>query len=64
MKDKLLWLGSLLVLTGLIGFTTVADDLRHLGEFLAVSALLIMGIVLIVISIRSKRVKHDSPNFH
>ena len=53
MKDKLLWLGSLLVLTGLLGFATVADDLRHVGEFLTVSTILVTGIVLIVISIRA-----------
>lgn len=56
MKVKLIWLGSLLVLTGLIGFTTIADDLRHVGELLAVATILVTGIVLIAISIRSKSV--------
>ncbi len=63
MKDKLLWLGSLLVLTGLIGFATVADDLRHVGELFTVSTILVTGIVLIIISIRSKRVNRDTPTF-
>lgn len=58
MKDKLLWFGSLMVLTGLFGFTGIADDLRHPGELIAVSAILLAGIIFIALSIRAQRTQH------
>jgi hypothetical protein len=40
--------GSLLVLASGIGFATVADDLRHVGEILGVAAVLVVGILLML----------------
>lgn len=62
MKDKLLWFSSLLVLTGLFGFTTVADDLRHPGELIAVSAILVFGVILIALAIRAMRTNLPIPS--
>ena len=39
--------GSVLVLAGIFGFLTVADDLRHLGEFVGVASILFSGITLL-----------------
>lgn len=61
MKDKLLWFGSLVALTGLFGFTTIADDLRHPGELIAVCAILAFGILLVGLSMRAKRMKSPVP---
>jgi hypothetical protein len=46
-------LGIILVLLGMIGFLTVADDLRHKGELLGVGAILMSGLVLLFVSFRS-----------
>ena len=46
------FLGVALILLGLLGFLTVADDLRHTGELLAVGAVLVSGIVLVAIPVR------------
>ena len=40
--------GVLLVLVGIVGFVTVADDLRHVGEFIGVASLLLSGVILLV----------------
>jgi hypothetical protein len=39
--------GVVLVVAGVIGFLTVADDLRHEGEATGVASLLLAGIVLL-----------------
>jgi hypothetical protein len=39
--------GIVMVGLSLVGYATVADELRHLGEFAGVSALLIAGLALI-----------------
>jgi drug/metabolite transporter (DMT)-like permease len=49
------FLGVALILLGVIGFLTVADDLRHTGELLGVSAVLVSGVVLAAISVRKPR---------
>ena len=41
-------LGVLLILLCAAGFLTVADDLRHVGELVAVGSLGVAGIILIV----------------
>jgi hypothetical protein len=41
-------LGGALVAVALIGFLTVADDLRHTGEFFAVLGILVSGAALLV----------------
>ena len=46
------YLGISLVIVSFIGFLTIADDLRHIGEFLAVSSILISGIIFIVASMQ------------
>ncbi len=40
--------GIVLVLVGLAGFGTVADDLRHTGELFGVGAILMAGLLLLV----------------
>ncbi|OGU58754.1 MAG: hypothetical protein A2V66_01420 [Ignavibacteria bacterium RBG_13_36_8] len=39
-------LGVLLILFSLIGFLTVADEFRHMGEFIGVSSILFSGIIM------------------
>jgi len=41
-------LGGALVAIAFIGFLTVADELRHIGEFFAVLGLLLSGAALLV----------------
>jgi len=50
MKLKLRVLGIILILAGIIGFLTVADDLRHKGELLGVGSILMGGLVLLAVS--------------
>ena len=52
---RLAWTGLALVLLAVVGFRTVADDLRHRDEFVAVSAVGIAGVVLLVISFLKRR---------
>lgn len=40
-------LGVTLVLIGILGFFTVADDLRHVGEFVGVLSITLSGIILV-----------------
>jgi 4-hydroxybenzoate polyprenyltransferase len=40
--------GWLLVALSLVGFLTVADDLRHVGEVLGVASLLVVGVLLAI----------------
>jgi hypothetical protein len=40
-------IGSLLVVIALVGFLTVADDLRHSGEFFVVSGILLSGLAFL-----------------
>lgn len=40
--------GAILVAVAMAGFLTVADDLRHAGEFAAVAALLVAGVALFI----------------
>ena len=49
------WLGVLLVLCSVVGFLTVADDLRHKGERLAVGSIGACGLVLVALSFRTRR---------
>ena len=39
--------GSILIVVALLSYLTIADDLRHIGEFLGVSTILIAGIILL-----------------
>ncbi len=39
--------GLVMVGLSLVGYATVADELRHIGEFAGVSALLVAGLALI-----------------
>ena len=49
---RLRGVGIALVLLGLLGFVTVADDLRHTGELLGVGSVALSGLVLVVLSVR------------
>jgi hypothetical protein len=46
----LLGTGVVLLLLSIVGFATVADDLRHVGELLAVASLCIAGAALVTAS--------------
>jgi len=50
MKLKLRVFGIMLVLAGVIGFLTVADDLSHKGELIGVASILIAGLIILSIS--------------
>lgn len=39
--------GSFLTLAGIFGFFTVADDLRHVGEFVGVASIMFSGLILL-----------------
>jgi len=47
---RLRWLGVLLTVLGLLGYMTVADDLRHVGEFLGVTMVFGTGLILLFAS--------------
>jgi hypothetical protein len=40
--------GAILVICGIGGYFTVADELHHLGEFIGVSTVLLAGIILLM----------------
>lgn len=61
MTDKLLWFGSLLALSAVLGFSSVADDLRHVNELAAISAVFLLGVAFVAISIRAKRMHYPLP---
>jgi hypothetical protein len=45
-------LGGLLVISAIVGFLTVADDLRHKGELFGMGSILVGGLVLVALSSR------------
>jgi hypothetical protein len=45
-------LGLILIICSIIGYLTVADDIRHTGEFIGVSGVLISGIIFIFFDIK------------
>ena len=47
--------GVALMLLGVAGFLTVADDLRHKGELFGVGAVLASGLILVAVSRRRAR---------
>jgi len=49
-RSRSLVLGSVLIIVSVVGFATVADDLRHVGELLAVTSIVIAGLALVVAS--------------
>ena len=55
LKSWLRTVGILLVLLSIVGFLTVADDLRHKGELLQVSSVLAAGLALVALSFRRAR---------
>ena len=50
LKMRLRWLGALLTAAGVLGYMTVADDLRHVGEFLGVTVVFAIGLILLFVS--------------
>ena len=40
-------IGVFLILLGIVGFLTVADDFRHMGELLGVGSILVSGLLLL-----------------
>ena len=55
MIAKLRWLGITLVLIGIVGFLTVADDLRHKGELIGVGTILVIGLLMLSASFLRRR---------
>ena len=47
-------IGAVLVTCGILGYFTVADELRHTGEFIGVSGVLLAGIILMMVDSRIK----------
>lgn len=45
---RLIVLGGILIAVAGVGFLTVADELRHIGEFFAVLGILVAGICLLL----------------
>ncbi len=45
-------LGVLLILLCVLGYLTVADDLRHTGELVGVGVIGLAGVVLVIVSKR------------
>jgi hypothetical protein len=46
--------GAVLIFFAIIGFFTVADDLRHTGELIGVSSILLVGIILLITGLNLK----------
>lgn len=46
--------GACLVLCGVFGYLTVADEWRHTGEFLTVSGIFLAGIILLIVGFKLK----------
>ena len=53
MKPKLRVTGVVLVAVAIVGFLTVADDLRHIGELIGVGSILVAGLLLFGLSFLS-----------
>lgn len=49
------WVGIALILIGVIGFLTVADDLRHKGELIGVGSILVAGLLVFSVSFLRRR---------
>jgi len=49
--------GAFLVFIGMVGFLTVADDLRHVGEFVGAASILLSGLILLAGSLKLRLVK-------
>lgn len=51
----LLRFGFILVLIGIVGFFTIADDFRHTGELLGVGLVLLLGLGMLILFFIKKR---------
>lgn len=60
MKSKLRITGLALVGIAVIGFLTVADDLRHIGELVGVGSIMLSGLVLLGLPLVRNRSKRQS----
>jgi uncharacterized membrane protein len=50
-RERVRWsrvVGWLLVALSVVGFLTVADDFRHMGEVLGVTSMLVIGVLLVI----------------
>jgi hypothetical protein len=56
-------LGIVLTIIGVLGFLTVADDLRHVGEFIAVAGIFLSGLLFLAASSAKGYVRLISMNF-
>lgn len=52
------YVGTFFVIAGIVGFFTVADDLRHVGEILGVASIVVAGIVMLAGSVASLPLTH------
>jgi len=51
MVKGLQWVGISLIVISILGFLTVADDLRHKGELIGVGSILLFGLVMLLLSL-------------
>lgn len=49
-----------LIVLAIIGYFTVADDLRHTGEFIGVTSLLLSGIIFLLVDLQLRIFKRLS----
>ena len=49
-RDRIRIAGTLMVAVAVVGFMTVADDLRHKGELIGVGTILLVGLLLLAAS--------------
>lgn len=47
-------LGLILVICGIAGYLTVADELRHMGEFIGVSSIMIAGMIFLMVDSKTR----------
>lgn len=50
--------GIILIVVGISGYFTVADDLRHTGEFIGITGVLLAGIILMFAGSKFKIAKY------
>jgi hypothetical protein len=51
----LFWIGIALTVIGIGGYFTVADDLRHKGELIGVSTILLLGLLSLAVYFFNRR---------
>jgi small basic protein len=50
--------GCIFIVIGIVGYMTVADELRHMGEFVGVSSIFLSGIILLIGSVEHRLIQY------